>query len=356
MVTPQPYTTHAHADTTDAELGTTALPELLQPDHRLRPSVRRGEHHVRFLSLLWKQRREIFNKPYFMLVDDDVWINIPLLLLTLRPYSPDLNVMFVGLMRDERRDDAAQLFNDTRGKGMVWAGGGAGLILTRRSMQEIASRVATPECPFAGWCDMSWSRCASRWGVTQVSHQLQRSPSAVPCSALSGALTEYLLYMTAAGFAQTLTRRTAAAAAAAAAVWQQPSCPARRDAPVPPPTSFRGDLRCAAADLLHTAGPDRGARHAQPVRHRLVLAAGCAPDDPQDEGRLQGRQGGGADKDGAEMELHRGAPLPPPAAAGVRRAGSGRPVDVLGQRFLEAAAPPAPPPNVACTHIVWAVG
>lgn len=61
------------------------------------PHLKYGHHFYRFLNYLYNNKKDILSKKYFVLVDDDTWVNIPMVLRFMQPYRPDLNIQFMGM-------------------------------------------------------------------------------------------------------------------------------------------------------------------------------------------------------------------------------------------------------------------
>lgn len=76
-----------------------------------------GRHFFYFIHYLWKKHPEAFLRPYFIYVDDDTWVNIPLLLRFMQPYNPDLKVMFTG--RSTRGAHSSYIAGESP-SGLLW--------------------------------------------------------------------------------------------------------------------------------------------------------------------------------------------------------------------------------------------
>lgn len=100
-------------------------------------------------------------KKWYVLVDDDTWINIPLLLDFLSKYNPEYPVMFghvfdYGAMGPPYEVEPPYLQ------------GGAGEVLSYAAASTLAPLLATDACPYANYSDTTIGRCAWANNVVTV--------------------------------------------------------------------------------------------------------------------------------------------------------------------------------------------
>lgn len=165
------WTKHAWigGDFEDEALGITPYPGMSSMNPH---DVRFGRHLITFMAWLWEAHTDVFDKyKYFFVIDDDTWVNLPLVVPMVSRYPPDLKVMFAHLIVDRNAAGRTRAFNDTGG--LAWAGLGAGLIFTRAAMKAVAPELLK-SCPWKGVeaDDVLLSRCCVHYGVAQIHSEI----------------------------------------------------------------------------------------------------------------------------------------------------------------------------------------
>ena len=147
----------ALADAHDDQLGIMTLPEI--------------ENKTGFAEAQWRQlygmkwllteRRDLADKAWFFLVDDDTWVNVPELIEYVSAISPKLPLSFshIYLMYNQQA-----VYN-----------GGAGMLFSNTAFHKLGRAVMTDDCPLAD-VDQNFmnndnilAACAFSTGVLKVS-------------------------------------------------------------------------------------------------------------------------------------------------------------------------------------------
>ncbi len=117
------------AEGEDAELGIMTLPEL----HNKTGFVNAQLRQIHGMKWILNDRPDLMQKKWFFLVDDDTWVNVPVLLDYLSEFPAILPVSFshIYLMYDNQA-----VYN-----------GGAGMLFTQTAFLDLARAVLTPACP-----------------------------------------------------------------------------------------------------------------------------------------------------------------------------------------------------------------
>lgn len=152
------------AETANKELGWQALPA-----ERLSLQYEPDQSFVfLYLRYQWEKHPELYNYDYYVLVDDDTWVNVPFLLKFLRPYSPSLNLMFSHVQVSQDKNEGKSLYRLTR-DGLAWGALGPGVIMTKAAMLSVAGKLLTLRCPWISkGADSTLFRCAAANGVMLV--------------------------------------------------------------------------------------------------------------------------------------------------------------------------------------------
>ena len=115
------------ADVDDVELGLMTTPEIAN-------KTGFGEAQVRQLygmRWLYHERRDLMDKKWFFLVDDDTWVNVPSLLEFVSPFPPSLPLSFSHIYLRHNR----AVYN-----------GGAGMLFSNEAFSRIAAALFTSKC------------------------------------------------------------------------------------------------------------------------------------------------------------------------------------------------------------------
>lgn len=145
------------ADGVDDELGMMTLPEIANKSGFAEAQWRQ----LHGMKWLLTARPDFLEKKWFFLVDDDTWVNVPLLVQYTSKFSASLPVSFshIYLMYNSQA-----VYN-----------GGAGMLFTSRAFQLLAPAVLTKSCPLEDVDpnfmnnDNILAACAYRVGVLKVS-------------------------------------------------------------------------------------------------------------------------------------------------------------------------------------------
>ncbi len=145
------------ADAADDELGTITLPEIANKSS-FADAQWRQVYGMKWLS---KEKPELKNKKWFFLVDDDTWVNVPLLCdyLSWFPSTLPLSFSHIYIMYSNQA-----VYN-----------GGAGMLFSNTAFHTLASALLTEACPLQdvdpGFVnnDNILSSCAFSTGVLKVS-------------------------------------------------------------------------------------------------------------------------------------------------------------------------------------------
>ena len=147
--------TFAFADVDDVELGLMTTPETAN-------KTGFGEAQVRQLygmRWLYHERRDLMDKKWFFLVDDDTWVNVPSLLEFVSSFPPGLPLSFSHIYLRHNR----AVYN-----------GGAGMLFSNEAFTRIAAALFTSSCslndipPAPMNNDNILSACAYSSGVLKV--------------------------------------------------------------------------------------------------------------------------------------------------------------------------------------------
>ena len=125
---------------------TMTLPELVGKTTWL------DAQHRQLRGMQWLLRQDTPLTRWYVLVDDDTWVHVPMLLT------------YLGLLQHNK-----SLISGYRHKSGVF-NGGAGIVLSQRAFQRIARALYTPQCPIEVTNDNTVSHCAERLGAFTFIH------------------------------------------------------------------------------------------------------------------------------------------------------------------------------------------
>ena len=118
--------------------------------------------HLLSVQWLGKVKKEALDGfDWVFMVDDDTFVNLPMLLILMRRIPPSLPLL-VGHMWDSPLWDA-QL------KGVAWPSGGAGMLFTKEGFKRLAQNLFEPVCDMRRCLnDVTIGLCATASKVTKV--------------------------------------------------------------------------------------------------------------------------------------------------------------------------------------------
>lgn len=137
-----------------------------------------GERHWRSVLWLEKHKPELMSKKWFVLLDDDTWMNVPALCRYLRDFNPDWNVVIGEVSHNHF------LYNRT------FLQGGAGEVFSRTAFAAMARVLFTRGCRYNRHGDSSLWSCYKVAYTTQI-HSDKFSHYSVPVEKFP---TYYALY------------------------------------------------------------------------------------------------------------------------------------------------------------------
>ena len=148
------------ADAADEALGIMTLPEIANKDGFAEAQWRQ------LYGMKWinEHDNELLNKSWFFLIDDDTWVNVPLLFKYVARFPPSLPLSFshIYIMYNHQA-----VYN-----------GGAGMLFSKSAFRLLATAVLTDACPLTevdpGFVnnDNILSECAYATGVLKVTSSL----------------------------------------------------------------------------------------------------------------------------------------------------------------------------------------
>lgn len=137
----------------NATLGTIAL-----PPHATDPSYA-GAQNRSLYGLIHAVTSASPDARWYLLVDDDTWVNPDVIARLVRHAEWRVPVLFGHVMHGAMRWSA---------KWTTYASGGAGILLSRAAATILAASLFTPACPFSGLNDVTIGRCAWLVGIPPV--------------------------------------------------------------------------------------------------------------------------------------------------------------------------------------------
>lgn len=141
-----------------ADENDSSIPHFITlPELRGKSSYDDAQHRqLRGMKWLRTHKPRLSNKNWFVLVDDDTWINIPALLHFLHHYSPELPVNFGFVW-----DDVWEL-------GKSVQSGGAAMVLSRMAFHNLADNLYTDKIPFDKLNDVTLANGCKALGIVLV--------------------------------------------------------------------------------------------------------------------------------------------------------------------------------------------
>jgi hypothetical protein len=145
----------------------TVLPELLDVDNYLsakkfatNDAPDRKDANLRQLKAMWWVGRWPSSQmqPWVFFLDDDTFVNLPLLLRLIRQIPSSLPLLVGHIWH---------------GPGTSWPSGGAGMLMTRAALQQLASVLFSTSCDSDSYLnDVTVGKCAVAANVTKVHSNL----------------------------------------------------------------------------------------------------------------------------------------------------------------------------------------
>ncbi|KAK9836088.1 hypothetical protein WJX81_000476 [Elliptochloris bilobata] len=136
-------------DEVDASVPVLTLPELAG-----RPGYWNAQH--RQLRGMRKQRPELLSKRFFLLADDDTWVNLPLLQTYLAQYDETLP-FGRGWMWDRTHNETLEFFS-----------GGAGMFFSQAAFGILSRELYGPLCPFVRANNLTLGKCCHATGIVRA--------------------------------------------------------------------------------------------------------------------------------------------------------------------------------------------
>ncbi|KAK9832625.1 hypothetical protein WJX81_004913 [Elliptochloris bilobata] len=134
-----------------------SVPMMTLPELEGRSGYWDAQHrHLRTVRYVREHRPELLSKRYFLLIDDDSWLNLPLLQMYLAQYDETLP-FGIGWMWDREFNETINFFS-----------GGSGMFFSQAAFGILSQELYGPQCPFERANDLTLSMCCHANGIVKV--------------------------------------------------------------------------------------------------------------------------------------------------------------------------------------------